>query len=49
MHYDKIHVPEVMDINKTNDSCECIISHYIYSFTLNCRFHSKLCDGCHNF
>ena len=36
-----------IDVNKTNDSCECIICHYWYFLEINFRFQLKVGGGCH--
>ena len=45
--YDRINSSESMDINKTDDSRECIICHYYY-FTKKNRYKACLCNGCRN-
>ena len=30
LYYDRIHVPELIDINKTSESKKCDICHYRY-------------------
>ena len=49
LEYDKIHMSEGMDVNKTNESWKCIICNYYYFLKGNFRFRPKVCDGCHDF
>ena len=39
---------EGLDVNKKNSGLhKCIICHYWYFLTVNLRFQSKICEGCH--
>ena len=46
--YDRFDVSEVIDVNKTDVSHECIISHYWYFLMINLKFQPELCNGCHD-
>ena len=48
LEYNRIDVSERIDVNKTNDSHECIICQCQY-FKVNFRFWPKVCNGCHDF
>ena len=48
LEYERIDMSERIDVNKTNGLQECIICHYWYFLEMNFRFHSKVCDGCHD-
>ena len=45
LEYDRIDVPEGIDVNKTNSSHKCIICHYRYFLEINFRVQPKVCDG----
>ena len=34
-----------IDVNKTNQSCKCVICNYPYSLKINFEFQAKVCDG----
>ena len=46
--YDRIHVSEGIDINKTNASKECDICHYWYFLDKDFNYEPYLCNGCHD-
>ena len=46
--YDKIDISERIDVNKRNESKECMLCHYWYFLNKNFSFGSYLCDGCYN-
>ena len=48
LEYNKINVSEVIDFNKTTDSRESDVRHYLWFLKINLRFQRKDCDGCHN-
>ena len=48
LEYDKIVAPEEIDVNKTNGLHYCIICHYWYFHEINFRFHTKVCNDCHD-
>ena len=35
-----------LTLNKTNESCKCVICNCYHFLKVNFRFQSKLCDGC---
>ena len=47
LEYGRIDVSEGINTNKTTNSCECIICHYLYFLRLNFRFQPKVYEGCH--
>ena len=46
--YDKIDIPEGVDINTTNASRECDICHYWYFLSKNCNYEPYFCNSWHN-
>ena len=48
LQYDRINVPDGIDVNKTNKSKECKICHYWYFLDKNFSYGPYLCDGCYN-
>ena len=47
LEYDRIDIPEGIDINKTSGSKECDICHYWYFLVKNFNYEPHLCNGCH--
>ena len=48
LEYDRIHLSEGIDVNKTSNSRECSFCHYYYYFLdINFNYQKYLCDGCH--
>lgn len=47
LEYDKIDVSNKIDVNKTNESCRCIICNYDY-YKVNVRFQQKGSGGYHD-
>ena len=47
LEYDKIDIPEGIDINKTYASKECKICHYLYFKDIGFKYEPYLCNGCH--
>ena len=47
LEYDKIDVSNKTDVNKTNESCRCIICNYDY-YKVNVRFQQKGSGGYHD-
>ena len=47
LEYDRIDIPEGIDINKTSGSKECDICHYWYFLDKNFNYEPHLCNGCH--
>ena len=48
VEYDRIDIAEGIDVNKTNKSKECMLSHYWYFLHKNFSYGPFLCDGCYN-
>ena len=48
LDYDRVDVSEEIDVNKTNASKECDISHYWYLKDIGFKYEPYLCSGCHN-
>ena len=48
LYYNKINVSEGIDINKSNESKECMICHYWYFLNLNYTYEPEVCNGCHD-
>ena len=46
LEYDKIDVPEWIDVNKTNASKECNICHYWYFLNKGFKYEQYVCNGC---
>ena len=47
LEYDRIDIPEGIDVNKTNASKEWKICHYWYFKDINFTYELHLCNGCH--
>ena len=48
LYYDRIDVSEGIDINKTSESKECDICHYCYFLNKEFKFHTYVCNRCHD-
>ena len=48
LEYDRIDISEGIDVNKTNASKECDISHYSYFLDKICQYEPCLRNGCHD-
>ena len=48
LEYDRIDISEGVDINKTNTSKECDVSHYWYFLDKNFNYEPYLCNGWHD-
>ena len=48
LEYDRIDIPEGIDIEKTNASKECKICHYWYFKNIGFKNEQHLCNGCHD-
>ena len=48
LEYDRIDISEGIDINKTNKSKECMLSHYWYFLDKSFSYGPYLSDGCYN-
>ena len=45
---DKINISEGIDVNKTNESKECMLCHYWYFLNKKFSYGTYLRDGCYN-
>ena len=48
LYYDRIDVPEGIDVNQTSASKECDICHYWYFFNYSFKFQPNVCNRCHD-
>ena len=48
LYYDRIHVLEGIDLNKTSASKECDIWHYWYFLNYIFKFQPNVCNRCHD-
>ena len=48
LQYEKIHVSERMDINKTCGLKECMLCHYWYFNDVRFKFEPHVCNKCHD-
>ena len=48
VQYKRIDVFEGIDLNKSDKSKECIISHYWHFKDIGCKYQSHVCNGCHD-
>ena len=48
LEYEIIDISEGIDVNKTNFSKECDISHYCYFKDIGFKYEKYLCNGCHD-
>ena len=48
LEYDRMEISEGIDIEKTNKSKECMLSHHWYFLHMNFSYGPYLCDGCYN-
>ena len=48
LQYEKIHVSEVIDINKTIALKECMLCHYWYCIDVGFKFEPHVCNKCHD-
>ena len=49
MLYDnRIDVAEGIDVNKTSESKECDVSHYLYFLNYSFKFQPNVCNRCHD-
>ena len=46
--YDRIDIPEGIDVDKTNKSQKCTLCHYWHFLDKNFSYGQYLCDGCYN-
>ena len=48
IEYERINISEVINLNTTNKSKECMLYHYYYFLYKNFSYGPYLCDGCYN-
>ena len=48
LEYERIHISEGADVNKTNLLKECDICHYWYFKDIGFKYKKYLCNGCHD-
>ena len=48
LEYERIDISEGIDVNKTNLSKQCDISHYWYFKDIGLKYQLYLCNGCHD-
>ena len=48
LHFDRIHVSEGTDVNKTSASKECDICHYWYFLNFSFTFQQNVRNRCHD-
>ena len=48
LEYERIDIYEGIDLNKSDASKECDISHYWYFLDKNVNYEHYLCNGCHD-
>ena len=48
LKYDRIDISEEIDINKTNESKECMFCHYWYFLSKNVSYGPYTCYGCYD-
>ena len=48
LEYDRIDVPEGINVNNTNASKECDICYYWYLLDKGIKYEPYLCYGCHD-
>ena len=48
IEYERIHISEGIDVNKTNKSKECMLWHYRYFLDTSFSYGPYLCNGCYN-
>ena len=48
LHFDRIHISEGTNVNKTSASEECDICHYWYFLNYSFKFQSNVCNISHD-
>ena len=48
LYFDRIEVPDGIDVNKTSTSKECDIFHYSYFSNFSLKFQPNICNKCHD-
>ena len=46
--YERIDVSEGIDINKSNESNQCMLCHYWYFKDIGYEYEQHVCNGCHD-
>ena len=46
--YERINISDGIDVNRSDESKECTLSHYWYFLDKSFSYGSYLCDGCYN-
>ena len=46
--YEKIDILDGINVNKSDESKECMLCHYWYFLDKSISYGSYLCDGCYN-
>ena len=49
MQYKRIDIRKGIDLDKSNESVECIICHYWYFKGIGFKYQPYVCNGCHDF
>ena len=48
LRYQKIHISERIDVNKTSASKECELCHYWFFKDIGFKFKEHVCNNCHD-
>ena len=48
LQYEKIDVPEKIDVNKTSASKKCELCHYWFCKDIGFKFEEHVCNKCHD-
>ena len=48
LYFDSIEVSKGVDVNKTSESKERDVCHYLYFLNKGFRFQPNFCNGCHD-
>ena len=48
LYFDRIEVPDGIDVNKTSTSKECDIFHYLNFSNFSLKFQPNICNKCHD-
>ena len=48
LYNDRIDISRGIDVNKTSESKECDICHYLYILNKGFKFQPNVCNGCHD-
>ena len=47
IYFDRIDIPEGIDVNKASASKECDVCHYWYFLNFTFKFQTNFCNRCH--